>query len=60
MDLRFEAAAANEYAENTQRMMQVLGFLLFIGILQMKNVMTLDWVDGVSIRETEVFTKTKY
>ena len=25
-----------------------------------ENVMTLDWVDGVSIRETERFTKEKY
>ena len=52
MDLRFEAAAANEYAENTKN---DLGFKVpqiywnFTG----QNVLTLDWVEGVSIRETE-------
>jgi len=52
MDLRFEAAAANEYAENTEN---DLGFKVpqiywnFTG----QNVLTLDWVEGVSIRETE-------
>jgi ubiquinone biosynthesis protein len=52
MDLRFEAAAANEYAENTKN---DLGFKIpqiywsFTG----QNVLTLDWVEGVSIRETE-------
>jgi predicted unusual protein kinase regulating ubiquinone biosynthesis (AarF/ABC1/UbiB family) len=33
--------------------MLVLKFLKFIGILPSENVMTLDWIDGVSIRETE-------
>ena len=53
MDLRFEAAAANEYAENTKN---DLGFKVpqiywnFTG----QNVLTLDWVEGVSIRETEI------
>ena len=52
MDLRFEAAAANEYAENTKN---DLGFKVpqiywnFTG----QNVLTLDWIEGVSIRETE-------
>ena len=35
MDLRFEAAAANEYAENTKMMLD-LEFLKFIGIIQVK------------------------
>jgi ubiquinone biosynthesis protein len=53
MDLRFEAAAANEYAENTKndngfRVPQI--YWNFTS----EDVMTLDWVDGVSIRETEV------
>jgi len=51
MDLRFEAAAANEYAENTKN---DAGFSVpkiywnFTG----ENVMTLDWIEGISIRET--------
>ena len=53
MDLRFEAAAANEYAENTKN---DIGFNIpkiywnFTG----QNVLTLDWIEGISIRETEI------
>ena len=56
MDLRFEAAAANEYADNTKN---DVGFRVpkiywnFTG----EHVMTLDWVDGISIRETEELKK---
>ncbi|WP_440908796.1 2-polyprenylphenol 6-hydroxylase [Candidatus Pelagibacter sp.] len=52
MDLRFEAAAANEYAENTKN---DAGFRVpkIYWNYTSENVMTLDWVDGVSIRETE-------
>ena len=52
MDLRFEAAAANEYAENTKN---DIGFRVpqIYWNFTSENVMTLDWVDGVSIRETE-------
>ena len=52
MDLRFEAAAANEYAENTKN---DIGFKVpeIYWNYTSENVMTLDWVDGVSIRETE-------
>ena len=52
MDLRFEAAAANEYAENTTN---DVGFRVpeIYWNFTSENVMTLDWVDGVSIRETE-------
>ena len=51
MDLRFEAAAANEYAENTKN---DVGFRVpqIYWNFTSENVMTLDWVDGVSIRET--------
>ena len=52
MDLRFEAAAANEYAENTKN---DVGFRVpkIYWNYTSENVMTLDWIDGVSIRETE-------
>ena len=52
MDLRFEAAAANEYAENTKN---DVGFKVpkIYWNYTSENVMTLDWVDGISIRETE-------
>ena len=56
MDLRFEAAAANEYAENTKN---DAGFRVpkIYWNYTSENVMTLDWVDGVSIRETEKLKK---
>ena len=56
MDLRFEAAAANEYAENTKN---DIGFRVpqIYWNFTSENVMTLDWVDGVSIRETEEIKK---
>ncbi len=56
MDLRFEAAAANEYAENTKN---DIGFNVpqIYWNFTSENVMTLDWVEGVSIRETEELKK---
>ncbi len=59
MDLRFEAAAANEYADNTKndvgfRVPQI--YWNFTG----EHVMTLDWVDGISIRETEELKKREF
>ena len=56
MDLRFEAAAANEYAENTKN---DVGFKVpqIYWNFTSENVMTLDWVDGVSIRENEELKK---
>ena len=56
MDLRFEAAAANEYAENTKN---DAGFRVpkIYWNFTSENVMTLDWVDGVSIRETKDLQK---
>ena len=56
MDLRFEAAAANEYAENTKN---DVGFRVpeIYWNYTSENVMTLDWIDGESIRETEKLKK---
>jgi len=56
MDLRFEAAAANEYAENTKN---DVGFRVpqIYWNFTNENVMTLDWIDGISIRETEELKK---
>jgi ubiquinone biosynthesis protein len=56
MDLRFEAAAANEYAENTKN---DSGFRVpkIYWNFTSENVMTLDWIDGISIRETEELKK---
>ena len=56
MDLRFEAAAANEYAENTKN---DVGFKVpqIYWNFTSENVMTLDWIDGISIRETEELKK---
>ena len=53
MDLRFEAAAANEYAENTKN---DVGFKVpyIYWNFTSENVMTLDWIEGNSIRETEI------
>ena len=58
MDLRFEAAAANEYAENTKN---DVGFIVpkIYWNFTSENVMTLDWIDGISIRETDELIKRK-
>ena len=58
MDLRFEAAAANEYAENTKN---DVGFRVpqIYWNYTSENVMTLDWINGVSIREVEELKKKK-
>ena len=59
MDLRFEAAAANEYAENTKN---DIGFRVpeIYWNFTSENVMTLDWIEGVSIRETEELKKRNF
>jgi len=59
MDLRFEAAAANEYAENTKN---DSGFKVpkIYWNFTSENVMTLDWIDGISIRETEELKNRKF
>ena len=58
MDLRFEAAAANEYAENTKN---DIGFNVpqTYWNYTSENVMTLDWVEGISIRETDELKKKR-
>ena len=59
MDLRFEAAAANEYAENTKN---DVGFRVpeIFWNYTSENVMTLDWVEGISIRETTRLKDKKF
>ena len=56
MDLRFEAAAANEFAENTKNDM---GFHVpkTYWNYTSENILTLDWIDGVSIREKQKLEK---
>ncbi len=58
MDLRFEAAAANEYAENTKN---DNGFKVpkIYWNFTSEEVMTLDWIDGVSIREKNKLIEKK-
>ena len=57
MDLRFEAAAANEYLENTKN---DLGFNVpkIYWNFTSESVLTLDWVDGISIREKDKLTES--
>tara|TARA_B100001029_G_scaffold178740_1_gene186200 strand:+ start:1609 stop:3186 length:1578 start_codon:yes stop_codon:yes gene_type:complete len=58
MDLRFEAAAANEFFDNTKN---DSGFRVpkiywnYTG----EEVLTLDWIDGVSIRERDAIMSKK-
>ena len=56
MDLRLEAAAANEYSENTKN---DLGFNVpnIYWNYTNESVLTLDWVDGISIRENDHLQK---
>ena len=56
MDLRFEAAAANEYAENTKN---DVGFNVpkIYWNFTSEEVLTLDWVEGISIRERNKLEK---
>ena len=58
MDLRFEAAAANEYYENTKN---DLGFHVpkIYWNYTSEEVLTLDWVQGTSIRNKEVLENKK-
>ena len=53
MDLRFEAAAANEFAENTKN---DAGFHVpkIYWNFTSEDILTLDWIEGVSIREKEI------
>ena len=56
MDVIFEASDVNEYSENTKNDVGFRVTQIFWNFTS-ENVMTLDWVDGVSIRETEELKK---
>ena len=58
MDLRFEAAAANEFYENT---INDVGFHVpkIYWNYTSEEVLTLDWIDGVSIREKDILESRK-
>ena len=58
MDLRFEAAAANEYAENTKN---DIGFRVpkIYWNYTSEEILTLDWVEGISIREKDKLIEKK-
>ena len=58
MDLRFEAAAANEFAENTKN---DIGFYVpkIYWNYTSEEVLTLDWVEGTSIREKNLLESDK-
>ncbi len=58
MDLRFEAAAANEFSENTKN---DVGFYVpkIYWNFTSEEILTLDWIDGVSIREKEILKSKK-
>jgi len=58
MDLRFEAAAANEFSENTKN---DVGFYVpkIYWNYTTEKVLTLDWVEGISIREKELIESKK-
>ncbi len=58
MDLRFEAAAANEYSENTKN---DLGFHVpkIYWNYTSEEVLTLDWIDGTSIRDKSLLEEKK-
>ena len=58
MDLRFEAAAANEFKENTKN---DAGFHVpkIYWNFTSEEVLTLDWIEGISIREKEILESKK-
>jgi len=58
MDLRFEAAAANEFSENTKN---DSGFYVpkIYWNFTSEEILTLDWIEGVSIREKEILKSKK-
>ena len=58
MDLRFEGAAANEFSENTKN---DIGFHVpkIYWNYTSEEVLTLDWIDGISIRENEELESKK-
>jgi len=52
LDLRFEASAANEFLENTKNDAGFNVPKIFWNYTS-ENILTLEWVDGISIREKE-------
>ncbi len=53
LDLRFEASAANEFLENTKNDAGFKVPKIFWNYTS-ENILTLEWIDGVSIREKEL------
>ena len=56
LDLRFEASAANEFLENTKNDVGFNVPKIFWNYTS-QNVLTLEWIEGVSIREKEKLDK---
>ncbi len=56
LDLRFEASAANEFLENTKNDVGFNVPKIFWNYTS-ENVLTLEWIDGISIREKEELDK---
>ena len=56
LDLRFEASAANEFLENTKNDMGFNVPKIFWNYTS-ENVLTLEWIEGISIREKEELEK---
>jgi len=56
LDLRFEAAAANEFLENTKNDVGFNVPKIFWNFTS-ENILTLEWIDGISIREKEELDK---
>ncbi len=56
LDLRFEAAAANEFLENTKNDVGFNVPKIFWNFTS-ENILTLEWIDGISIREKKELEK---
>ena len=56
LDLRFEAAAANEFQENTKNDFGFNVPKIFWNFTS-ENILALEWIDGISIREKEELEK---
>ena len=56
LDLRFEGSAANEFLENTKNDVGFNVPKIFWNYTS-ENVLTLEWIDGISIREKEELEK---
>ena len=58
LDLRFEGSAANEFLENTKNDFGFNVPKIFWNYTS-ENVLTLEWIEGISIREKEELDKKK-